>query len=263
METLLVYLALGIAAGLIAGLFGVGGGLIIVPVLALSYTAQGMPEAVVMHMALGTSLATIVVTSLSSVRAHHRAGNVPWAIIGPMLPAIAAGALAGAMVAHLIPSLWLQRGFGVFALLFSVYMWRGSSPAASRRLPGTPGLLTAGGSIGVFSALAGIGGGSLTVPFLSWCSVPIHRAVGAGAAGGLPIAVAGAAGYMLAGWHLEGLPAWSAGYVYWPAFAGISVATVLMAPVGARLATALPAAVLRRLFSLLLAVLGVVMLVQN
>ncbi len=261
METLLLYLVLGAAAGLIAGLFGVGGGVIIVPVLALSYAAQGMDSSVVMHMALGTSLATIVVTSLSSIRAHHRLGNVPWEVMQRMIPGIAAGALAGAFLAHWIPSDWLQRLFGVFALILAAQIARGGRPSAGRGLPGSAGLAGAGGVIGTGSALTGIGGGSLTVPFLVWCSVPMHRAVGAGAAGGLPIAVAGAIGYMLVGLQVPVLPEWSTGYVYWPAFAGISVATVLMAPLGARLAAWLPAHILRALFALLLVVIGLRMLV--
>lgn len=260
METLLLYLAVGAFAGLLAGLFGVGGGVVIVPALAFSFTAQGMNPEVLMHVAVGTSLATIVVTSLSSIRAHHRRGAVLWPVFLRLTPGIIVGAFIGAAVADLLPGEWLRRIFALFILFVAVQLAFGLRPAPNRSLPGTAGMALAGAVIGSVSAIVGIGGGSLTVPFLTWCNVHVRNAVATSAAGGFPIAVAGALGFLYQGWGAAGLPEWSSGYLYWPAFAGIVVASTSMAPLGARLAHTLPAATLKRIFALLLAVIGVRML---
>lgn len=256
METWIIYLALGAVAGTLAGLLGVGGGLIIVPVLALVFQSAGFPADLIMHLAIGTSLATIVFTSMSSIRAHHRRGAVLWPLVWRLTPGIVVGALAGASVAELMHSQWLSRFFGVFELLVAVQMAMGLRPSAHRGLPATAGMLGAGGVIGGISAIVGIGGGTLTVPFLSWCNVPMRNAVASSSACGLPIAVSGALGFVITGWGAAGLPPWSSGYVYWPAFLGIVLASMLFAPLGAALAHRLPAAGLKRVFALLLAVLG-------
>lgn len=260
MDLWLTYLALGAAAGLVAGLLGVGGGLIIVPVLATQFHAQGFGADKLMHLAVGTSLATIVLTSISSVRAHHRHGAVDWSIFHQLTPGILLGALAGAALADLLASDSLRRIFGVFELAVAAQLAFGRPPAAHRTLPGRLALGSAGTVIGSVSAIVGIGGGTLTVPFLAWCNVPLRRAVATSAACGLPIAVAGATGYVLMGWGEEDLPAGATGYVYWPAFAGIVLASVLAAPLGARLAHRLPVDVLRRVFAVFLVALGIKML---
>jgi uncharacterized membrane protein YfcA len=257
MESWLIYLSLGAVAGTVAGLLGVGGGLIIVPVLALVYAHLGVTEAVIMHLAIGTSLATIVMTSLSSVRAHHRRGAVLWPVVWRLTPGIVLGALLGAWLADALQSLWLQRFFGVFELAVAVLMAAGLKPAPHRALPGAVGMVGAGGVIGTISAIVGIGGGTLTVPFLSWCNVAMRNAVATSAACGLPIAVAGAVGFILTGLDARGLPPWSSGYVYWPAFLGIVLASVAFAPLGAALAHRLPAAGLKRAFAILLVVIGI------
>ncbi|MDD3448204.1 MAG: sulfite exporter TauE/SafE family protein [Gammaproteobacteria bacterium] len=256
METLLIYLVVGAFAGVLAGLFGVGGGLIIVPALAFTFQAQAVDPAVLMHVAIGTSLATIVVTSLSSVRAHHRRGAVLWEVFRRLTPGIVVGALLGAAVADLLPGDWLRRIFALFVLTIAAQMGFGLKPAPHRGLPGAPGMFGAGGVIGSISAIVGIGGGSLTVPFLTWCNVEMRNAVATSAACGLPIAVAGAAGFIFQGWGEAALPAWSSGYVYWPAFAGIAVASTAFAPLGAKLAHSLPGAKLKRIFAIFLAVIG-------
>lgn len=260
LESVLLYLGIGSIAGLLAGLFGVGGGLMIVPVLAFTFRLQSVNPAVIMHLALGTSLATIVVTAASSVRAHHARGGVLWHAVAQMAPGIVVGALLGAMLANRIPGTALQYAFGGFEFLVATQMLAGWRPGAHRRLPGWPGMLTAGGVIGTVSALAGIGGGSLTVPFLTWCNVPMRKAVGSSAACGLPIALSGALGYVVAGWGRPGLPADALGYVFWPGFAGVATATLLLAPVGARLAHRWPERITRRLFALLLVGLGLHMI---
>ncbi|MFO7857335.1 MAG: sulfite exporter TauE/SafE family protein [Ectothiorhodospiraceae bacterium] len=245
LTTLLTYLLAGAVAGLIAGLFGLGGGVVMVPVLLVVFAAQGLPEAVIMHMAVGSSLAVIVVTSLSSLRAHHRLGGVAWPVVARMAGGIAAGALAGAWLADTLSANALQNVFAVFLVAVAVKMGLGLNPApGSRPFPGTLLLAAAGAVIGALSALVGIGGGTLTVPFLSWAGMAMRRAVGTSAACGLPIAAAGAAGFMLTG------------YVYWPAVGGLAAASVLVAPVGARLAHRLPGALLQRLFAALLLVVA-------
>lgn len=261
MATQLAYLALGAGAGTLAGLFGVGGGLLIVPALAFAFAAQGMPAEHVMHLALGTSLATIVVTSASSARAHHRYGSLLWPVVGRLVPGIVVGALAGAALADRLPSLGLQRFFGVVELLVAIQLWVDWRPAPGARLPGFAGMLPAGGAIGLVSSLAGIGGGTLTVPFLTWCNLAMRNAVAVSAACGLPIALAGSVGYAAAGWGEAALPPWSTGYIYWPAFAGIAVGTVLFAPLGARLAQRWRDRIMKRAFALLLVAVGLRMLV--
>ena len=255
-----IYLALGASAGLLAGLFGVGGGLIIVPVLAWVFAAQDMHADVIMHLAIGTSLASIWLTSLMSIRAHHKRGAVNWALVRRLALGIVIGAFAGALVADQLPTPALKRIFGVFEMLVAAQMLLVSRFEAHFDLPGRFGMALAGGVIGVVSAIIGIGGGTLTVPFLVWCRVPMLQAVATSAACGLPIAVAGAFGFILTGWNDALLPQWSSGYLYWPAWLGIVIASSLAAGVGAKLAHRLPAARLRQLFALLLMGMGVKML---
>jgi uncharacterized membrane protein YfcA len=259
-ETLLFYLGLGTFAGVMAGLLGVGGGLIIVPALVWIFHLQHVSDTVIMHLAIGTSLASIVVTSISSVRAHHQHGAVLWPVFWSLTPGIVVGALGGAKIAGALPSATLRIVFGVFVLLMAAQMAFGAKPAPQRELPGMPGMLTAGGVIGVVSAIVGIGGGSLTVPFLTWCNTSIRNAVATSAACGLPIAITGAVGFMVNGWHEADLPAWSAGYVYGPATLGIAVASMLSAPLGARLAHTLPTDILKKIFAGFLAIVGTKML---
>ncbi|MFO7593915.1 MAG: sulfite exporter TauE/SafE family protein [Pseudomonadota bacterium] len=256
----IAYAGLGAFAGVLAGLFGVGGGLIIVPVLAILFTHSDMAPPVIMHLAIGTSLATIVFTSLSSVYAHHRRGAVQWPVVLRLTPGIILGAWLGAAVADRLPSESLRIIFGVFELLVALQMGLNLKASAHRGLPGRLGMGLTGGAIGSVSAIVGIGGGTMTVPFLQWCNVPMRQAVATSAACGLPIALAGALGFVVSGWNNLSLPPMSSGYLYWPAFTGIVIASVLFAPLGARLAHTLPAVQLKRLFALFLALLGLRML---
>lgn len=246
------YGGLGLVVGFVAGLLGVGGGLIIVPVLIMLLHTHGQAVGMEPQLALGTSLATILFTSLSSVRAHHRRGAVEWPLVRRIAPGIVLGTLAGAALAARMPATVLKIFFVVFLFYAAVQMWLDFKPAPHRGLPGRIGTSLAGGVIGVVSSWVGIGGGTLSVPFMLWHNVPLHRAIATSAAIGFPIAFAGAAGYMLGGWTVSGLPVGSLGFVYLPALAGIVLGSVLTAPLGARTAHRLPVRPLKRVFALLL-----------
>ena len=256
---LITYLLTGAIAGLMAGLLGVGGGLVVVPALAVSFASQGFTEATLMHFAIGTSLATIILTSLSSLLAHHRRGSVDWLIVRRMTPGIVVGALGGARLAGFVSSPGLGMFFGVFELLVALQLVFAFRPAAHHPVPGRAGLGMAGTIIGAVSALLGIGGATLTVPFLLWNRVDIRAAVGTAAACGLPIAMGGAAGFAMGNIPAGSLQGLSTGFIYWPAVAGVVLTSVLMAPVGARLAHHLPQKTLQRVFALLLTVMGLKM----
>jgi uncharacterized membrane protein YfcA len=254
MEAFALYLATGVFAGFMAGLLGVGGGLVIVPVLAFIFEAQHFPHDQVIHLALGTSLASILFTSISSVRAHHAHGAVEWKTARDIAPGILTGTLLGSLLAARLSTGFLKVFFVCFLFYVGTQMLLNLRPKPSRQLPGRLGLFAVGNVIGGVSALVGIGGGSLSVPFLAWCNVSMHRAIATSAAIGFPIALAGAVGYMIGGWHVA-LPH-AIGFVYLPALLGLVVASVLVAPIGARLAHRLPVAKLKRIFAILLYVIG-------
>lgn len=261
--TLALYLLLGAVAGIVAGLFGIGGGLLIVPVLIFSFQLQGVDAAVLTHMAVATSLATIVVTSISSVRAHHQHGAVRWELFRPLAVGILAGAVLGVNTAVQLSGGALQVALGVFALLVAVQMAFGLKPDAGEQVPGRGELGVSGGLIGWASSIFGIGGGSLTVPYLSWRRVAMQQAVATSAACGLPIALMGALTNIWVGWGDAQLPEWSLGYVYLPAFAGIVLASYLTAPIGARLAHRLPQPVLKKIFAAFLCVVALRFIISN
>lgn len=248
-EWWLAYLALGAFVGFFAGMLGIGGGLAIVPVLVFLFDAQRFPAAQLLHLALGTAMCTIVFTSLCSVRASHGRGGVRWDLLRPMTPAVVAGSLTGAALAAAPPRTALAILFTVFVYYAAAQMWLDIKPRASRQLPGTAGLMAGGGLIGLISTLVAGGGAFLTVPWLTWCNVAMRKAVGTAAAVGLPIAPAGALGYAVAGLRVEGLPTYSAGFVYLPAPAWVVVPSMLFAPLGARAAHGMPVATLKRVFA--------------
>lgn len=253
----LLYLILGGFAGTLAGLFGVGGGMIIVPVLVYSFALQGFDAGVLTHMAVGTSLASIAFTSINSIRAHHLKGAVRWPLFVWMTLGIVFGTVLGAVTAAWLSGPLLQKIIGVFAICIAIQMIFQLQPKAALDVPGKPGLTLAGGIIGWASAIFGIGGGSLTVPFLVWRSVPMQQAVATSAACGLPIALAGACSFIWTGWSASSLPDWSLGYVYLPALVGIAATSMLFAGFGARLAHRLSQQLLKRLFALLLLLVGI------
>ena len=261
MESFISYIGLGFVAGFVAGLLGVGGGLIIVPVLILIFQSNNFNHDIIVHMAIGTSLATIIFTSLSSIYAHHfRHKAVLWDVVMQLTPGIIVGALLGAILADFISAKNLQQFFGFFELAVAAQMAFNIKASAARTLPGYKGIFSTGSGIGFISSIVGIGGGTLTVPFLTWCNVKMQYAVATSSACGLPIAVAGCIGFVLMGWNETTLPAYSLGYIYWPAFFSIVLSSMLIAPVGAWFAHRLSAAKLKRFFSIVLFSLGIKML---
>ncbi|NOX75335.1 MAG: sulfite exporter TauE/SafE family protein [Gammaproteobacteria bacterium] len=270
LEPLLMYLLLGAFAGLIAGLLGVGGGLIIVPTLIGIWQLQGLAPTFInsagvdymMQLAIGTSLASIVFTSMSSVYAHHRRGAVLWPVFWRLTSGSVVGAWLGSVLAVGVSGQELKFAFGIFELLVAAQMIMSFQNSSRRNLPSVAGLGLAGSVIGAMSALMGIGGGLLIVPLLTRCNIAAQKAVATSAACGLPIAVGGALGYVVSGLGRTDLPTWSAGMVYLPALGGIVLASVLFAPLGAALSHHLPTTSLHRVFAAFLALLGAWMLLQ-
>ena len=257
----LAYITLGLFTGFFAGMLGIGGGLVMVPALTMMFAAQAaFPGSEILHLALGTSMATILFTALASLRAHHRHGAVLWRVVGQITPGIFLGTLLGTLFASSIPARPLAIFFTAFVCLVAVQMILNLKPKPSRDLPGAAGVIAVGVGIGALSALVAIGGGSLTVPFLTWCNVRVQHAIGTSAAVGFPIAIGGSLGYIYNGWGHPGLPEWSLGYIYLPAFVWLVPSSMLIAPLGARLAHRLPVATLKRLFAVVLIALAAKML---
>ncbi|MGH8246723.1 MAG: sulfite exporter TauE/SafE family protein, partial [Gammaproteobacteria bacterium] len=240
-----LYALIGLLAGLLGGLLGIGGGLIIVPALLYAFQAQQFVTGIQMHLAVATSLAAIVFTSASSALAHHRRGAVLWKPVGMLVPGILIGGATGAAMTGYLPDEVLRITFGIFECAVAWQVARGFAPASRRELPTFPLLSVAGGGIGAASAVLGIGGGTFIVPFLVWCNIDIRKAVATSSACGLPIALAGGGGMVLAGWDRPGLPELATGIVYWPAALAIACTSVFAAPIGAWLAHTLPVAALR------------------
>jgi len=252
--------AMGIFGGFAAGLLGIGGGMILVPFLTMVFTALHFPTEVVVHMAIATGLATILFTSLSSVRAHHLQGAVRWPVVRAMAPGIVLGSWLGPWIGKQMNTAALALCFGLFVTVAATQMLIGSKPAGHRALPGKAGMVAAGGAVGVLAGLVGAGGGFLSIPFMAWCNVKIHNAVATSAALGFPIALAGTLSNMYFGWNDPALPPYSLGFIHVPALVLISVASVSMAPLGARTAHRWPVARLRRVFALVLYALAAYML---
>jgi hypothetical protein len=253
----LIYMVTGVVAGTLAGLFGVGGGLIIVPVLVWTFTQQGFSELSVMHMAVGTSLMTIVVTSISSITAHYRQNTINEFLVKQMAAWLVVGSLMGAVLASLMSSDGLKHLVAVFAWIMAIKLWLPAPKQQSPKLLNKVFVRFYSTLTGVISAMVGIGGGTLVVPYLVMAGEPIRKAVGTAASCGFPIALAGAVGFMLTGSQQSNIRHdWLIGYVHLQAFIGIILASTLFAPLGAKLAKRWPANVLQFAFSLLLMVVG-------
>lgn len=253
-------LTLGVVVGFLAGLLGIGGGMMIVPVLSAMLSHRGVEPGLALKMSIATAMATILFTALSSVRAHHRHGAVRWDVVRTMSPGIVGGGLlAGGAAFALLKGPGLALFFALFVGYSSVQMMRGRQPRPGRALPGKTGLLAVGSGIGFTSGLLGAGGAFLSVPFMTWCNVPQRQAVGTGAAIGLPIAAASTLGYVISGWDLQPALPGSFGYLYLPALGVMAAASTLLAPLGARTAHKVDVVWLRRLFATLLMVLALVM----
>jgi uncharacterized protein len=254
-------LALGVSAGFLAGLLGIGGGMLMVPFLTLILSARGVDPALAVKMAVATSMATILFTSLSSLRAHHGHGAVRWPLVRGLAPGIVLGGLVGGGgVFAVLKGEGLALLFAGFVGFSALQMLRGRKPSPQRQMPGLPGQTAVGGTIGLVSGLVGAGGAFMSVPFMVWCNVPLRHAVGTSAALGFPIALAATAGYIIAGWSLPAALPGAAGYLYLPALGIIALASVALAPLGARTAHRIDVAALRRIFALLLLGLAVAML---
>lgn len=251
LSIVLALLLLGAFAGVAAGLLGIGGGMLMVPFLSMTLDALGFPHDEVVKVAIATSLTTIVFTSISSVRAHHARGAVRWDTVRALAPGILAGSLLASQFARVIPGRWLAAGFGLFIAWSAIRMVRRKNTTPDRSLPGKLGLASVGAGIGALSALLGAGGAFMTVPYLNRRQIPMVNAVATSAACGFPIALAGAAGYAWSGRHLH-LPGGTVGYLYLPALICIALASMSTAPLGARLAHALPTQTLKRIFAGLL-----------
>jgi uncharacterized membrane protein YfcA len=261
---LLELIALGLMSGFLAGLLGIGGGMVMVPFLTLIMSSRGAAPDLAVKMAIATSMATIVFTSVSSVRAHHKRGAVRWDIARQLAPGIVLGAaLASLGVFALLKGAWLALLFAAFVSFSATQMLKDKKPKPSRTMPGTAGQVGAGTVIGFLSGLGGAGGGFVSVPFMTGCNVAIHNAVATSAALGFPIALANAAGYIVSGQGVTGLPPASLGYIYLPALAVIACASVLMAPLGVKAAHALPVKSLKKVFASILYVLAAYMLYKG
>ncbi len=253
--------ALGLGTGFLAGLLGIGGGMLMVPFITIILSGRGLGPDLAVKMAIATSMATILFTSISSVRAHHQRGAVRWDLVRGLAPGIVlGGAIASMGVFALLKGAWLALFFAGFVGFSATQMFLDKKPAPTRQMPGTAGQVAAGGVIGFLSGLVGAGGGFVSVPFMTWCNVAIHNAVATSAALGFPIALANVVGYIIAGQNLQGLPPMSVGYLWLPALAVIATCSVFTAPLGAKAAHQLPVKKLKRVFACVLYLLAAYML---
>lgn len=259
MDIILIYIVIGAIAGVLAGLLGIGGGLVIVPALTFIFIHAAFDYTIIVHLAIGTSLSTIIFTSLSSMRTHHLHGAILWRVVKQLIPGILIGALLGAIVADYLATGILKTIFAVFEFLVAIQLVLQLEVNAHQRIPSVRALAGVGTLIGSISSIVGIGGGTLTVPFLVWCRVSMREAIATSSACGLPIAIAGSIGFLVVGLNNSNLPEYTTGYIYWPAFLGITSASILTAPIGAKLAHKLPVVILKRIFSVLLLFLAVKM----
>lgn len=256
--------ALGLCGGFLAGLLGIGGGMILVPFITYMLTQRGVSPDLSVKMAIATSMATIIFTSISSVRAHHKKGAVRWDLVKGLAPGIVLGSMVGSLgIFALIKGSSLALLFAAFVGFSATQMFLDKKPAAARQMPGFAGQVGAGGAIGLISGLVGAGGGFISVPFMAWCNVAIHNAVATSAALGFPIALANVSGYLMASVGMDGLPPYSFGYLWLPALGVIASCSVLMAPVGASAAHKLPVKKLKRVFAALLYALAFYMLYKG
>jgi uncharacterized protein len=254
---------LGVVTGYLAGLLGIGGGMLLVPFLTLIFTLMQFPNEHVVHMAIATSLTTILFTSISSVRAHHQRGAVLWDVVKTLAPGIVVGSLIGAQIAGRVPTRWIALVFAVFVGFSATQMLLDRKPKPSRKMPKPSGMFGTGGLIGLISSFVGAGGGFISVPFMVWCNVKMHNAVATSAALGFPIAAAGTIGYIISGWSITGLPQGAIGFIYLPALIAVAAASVLTAPLGAKTAHSLNVKPLKRIFALLLYALAAYMLYKS
>lgn len=259
-EWVILFLILGSFVGFMAGLMGIGGGGIMVPILTSLFLLQGVPAEKVVHLALGTAMASIIATSLASLRAHHAKSGVLWKVVRGMTFGIILGTFFATFLVSYVSSVFLAIFFALFMAMASAQLLLDKKPKPSRELSGNAGLFVAGTGIGAISALVSIGGGTLTVPYLTWQNVDIKKAIGTSAAIGLPISITGTLGYLINGWENSSPENYTFGFIYLPAVVLISVASFFTAPLGAKMVHRLPVDVLKKGFALLLIILSIKML---
>lgn len=259
----LAYLALGAIVGWLGGLFGIGGGTVLVPALLWLFEAQGISPEHSMHLALGTSMAVILFTAFASLRKHHQHGAVDWPVVRHITPGILFGTALGALSAAIVSSRFLTVFFALFVYFAALQILLELRPHAARRLPGLAGMSSAGTFTGWLSSMVSIGGGLIVIPFLLWCNVPLRRAIGTASAIGFPVAVGGTLGYIAIGSHINALPEPHLGYVYLPALFWVALASVFTAPLGAKAAHHMKVRVLRKLFAVLLLAIATNLLLKT
>jgi uncharacterized membrane protein YfcA len=255
------YAAVGAIVGFLAGLLGIGGGMTLVPILSALFVAQNLTPDHSVHLALGTAMASIVFTSSASVREHHRHAAVDWSVVRRMVPGMLAGALLSTVATGWIAQRNLALAFATIVFAGATQLLLNRKPSAHATMPRAPVVLGISTAIGVICGLVSAGGTFLTVPFMLYCGVRMHTAIGTGAAIGIPVAIVGTLGYIVSGWRVESLPSWAVGFVYLPALALLVAGSVVTAPMGARVAHKLPVVTLRRVFACLLYVLALRMVV--
>lgn len=260
MEWILLYIALGAFVGFMSGLLGVGGGGILVPVLTLIFSWQAISADNSVHLALGTSLACMIISSTASMRAHAALGAVVWRVAAGMAPGIMLGAFLATQVAASVNPTWVALFFALFMAVVAAQLFLGWRPQPGRAPTTVGGLLAAGAGIGSVSALAAVGGGFLALAYLGYKNVEAKKAIGTTAAIGFPIAITGTVGYLISGWSQTAAYPYTLGFIYVPAFLAVSIASTAAAPLGARLAHNLPEAALKRIFAVVSLVLSVTML---
>ena len=264
LHVILELATLGICMGFLAGLLGIGGGMVMVPFLTILLSDKGVDADLAVKMAIATCMATIIFTSISSVRAHHKRGAVRWDLVKGLAPGIVLGsAMASVGVFTLLKGASLAIFFGLFVSFSATQMFLDKKPKPSRQMPGFGGQLAAGGVIGFLSGLVGAGGGFISVPFMTWCNIAMSNAVATSAALGFPIAVANVAGYVVSGLRVENLPSGAFGYIWVPALVVIAACSVFTAPLGAKAAHTLPLKKLKRIFASMLYLLAAYMLYKG
>ena len=255
---------LGICSGFLAGLLGIGGGMVMVPFISIILSQRGVEDGFAVKMAIATSMSTILFTSISSVRAHHRRGAVRWDLVKGLAPGIVLGSMIASLgVFALLKGAYLATFFALFVGFSATQMFLDKKPTPNRQMPGFAGQLGVGSCIGFLSGLVGAGGGFISVPFMSWCNVAIHNAVATSAALGFPIALANVTGYIIGGWSMQGLPAGAFGYIWVPALVVIAACSMVTAPLGAKAAHTLPVKKLKRVFASILYLLAAYMLYKG
>ncbi|MBU3642179.1 sulfite exporter TauE/SafE family protein [Polynucleobacter sp. Fuers-14] len=253
LSDILMLMLCGAISGYLAGLLGIGGGMILVPFMILVFNHLGFSQEVIVHMAIATGMATILFTTTSAIWAHHKHSSIDWKLVAYLSPGmIFGGLIGGSELFEALKTSWLSLFFAVFIVYTSIQMLLNKKPKAGRDLPGTLGLFSFGAFAGALASLVGAGGAFITVPFMLWCNVKPHTAMATSSGLGFPIAAAATIGYMYGSWGNPDLPAGSLGFVYLPAVACIVTVSIFTAPLGAKMARKLDIAQLKRVFGIML-----------